>query len=211
MTNYPIIEQLSRCESNYPPAICFVGTVTQDDNHVAVIESLTQVSALVYRMVVWEENRHTDELRRLSKRLAVEDRVEMLPRMSQAELLKLHNTAMAGIITRRYIANYGFRRGSEGIIKFYEYLANGLPVICTNYDIWREIVNEYDCGICVEPDSVGDIVRALKYLIANPDRAKQMGKNARRAAVERYNWTSQERKYLNVYGNLITGSGAGVK
>jgi len=175
---------------------------------MAVIEALTKVKGLQYRMVVWEENSHTEELRYFSKRLAVDDRVEILPRMNQSQLREIQSAAIAGVITRRYLPNYGFRRGSEGIVKFYEYLASGLPVVCTDYEIWREIVAKYDCGICVNPDSVRDIVDALSYLVANPDRVQQMGVNARRAAVERYNWTTQEEVYLNAFSKLLYESGA---
>lgn len=81
-------------------------------------------------------------------------------------------------------------------------MMNGLPVICSNSDIWKKIIDNEKCGICVEPDNTKEIANAINYLLDNPDIAIQMGENGKNAVKERYNWQTQEDILLKMYENL---------
>ena len=78
----------------------------------------------------------------------------------------------------------------------------GLPVICTDFILWQKIIEDYQCGICVQPDNVDEIASAIQFLLDNPDVAKQMGENGRRAVAEKYNWGVEEKKLLKLYADL---------
>jgi len=52
----------------------------------------------------------------------------------------------------------------------------GLPFICTDYILWKEIVDTYKCGLCVEPGNVEQIRNAIHYLVDHPKIAFEMGK-----------------------------------
>jgi glycosyltransferase involved in cell wall biosynthesis len=78
----------------------------------------------------------------------------------------------------------------------------GLPVICTDFILWKEVVEENNCGICVNPKNVNEIVDAIKYLSDNPSIAEQMGANGQKIVLEKYNWNHEEKKLLEVYRSL---------
>ena len=61
--------------------------------------------------------------------------------------------------------------------------------ICTDFEVWREIIKKYNCGICVTPTNKNEISGAISFLLKNPDIAKLMGQNGRRAVEETYNWS----------------------
>ena len=77
-----------------------------------------------------------------------------------------------------------------------------LPVICTKVTLWEEIIEKYQCGICVDPDDVDEIEKALKFLVENKEIAYQMGQNARRAVIEEFNWGNQAALYMKVLERL---------
>jgi glycosyltransferase involved in cell wall biosynthesis len=35
--------------------------------------------------------------------------------------------------------------------KMFEYMSAGLPIITSNFPVWREIVEGNECGLCVDP------------------------------------------------------------
>ncbi|MFG9891780.1 glycosyltransferase, partial [Pseudomonas aeruginosa] len=67
------------------------------------------------------------------------------------------------------------------------YMSSGIPVIASNFPLWREIVEGSNCGICVDPLSPAAIAEAIDYLVSNPCEAAALGRNGQRAVNERYN------------------------
>jgi len=88
-------------------------------------------------------------------------------------------------------------------VKFFEYMAAGLPVVASNFPLWKEIVEGNRCGITVDPLDPKAIAQAIEYLLTHPEEARQMGENGRRAVVEKYNWGQEKEKLLNLYEELL--------
>ena len=84
----------------------------------------------------------------------------------------------------------------------FEYMMAGIPVVATDFELWKEIVEGNDCGLCVDPHDVHAIANAVNSLLDNPDRAQQMGKNGQRVVKEKYNWDSQEKVLFDLYDSL---------
>ena len=87
--------------------------------------------------------------------------------------------------------------------KMFEYMSAGLPVIASNFSLWREIIEGNQCGICVDPRNPKAIGDAMQYLIDNPQEAEQMGNNGLKAIELKYNWKIEEKKLLTLYKNFL--------
>lgn len=84
--------------------------------------------------------------------------------------------------------------------KIFEYMAAGLPLVYSNFPLWKEIIG--DCGVAVDPQNSGEIAAALEFLARNPREAEKMGQRGRKAVQEVYNWESEGKKLLAIYGSL---------
>lgn len=87
--------------------------------------------------------------------------------------------------------------------KLFEYMAVGLPVVSTGIPFWQKIVTETGCGIVVEGADAGQLADAVRWLLEHPAEAQAMGERGRQAALERYNWASEERALLAVYDRVL--------
>lgn len=85
------------------------------------------------------------------------------------------------------------------LTKFFEYMAAGLPVLSSDFPVWKNIVERNDCGISVNPAEYQSLVSAIEYLSAHPDNAIKMGDNGRQAVSLKYNWGVEEKKLLELY------------
>ena len=107
--------------------------------------------------------------------------------------------SMAGLVLLHPIINYidALPR------KMFEYMSAGIPVIASNFPLWKEIVEGNQCGLTVNPLSPEKIVRAIEHLITHPEKARRMGKNGQRAVLAKYNWKQENAKLLGLYKKLM--------
>jgi glycosyltransferase involved in cell wall biosynthesis len=88
--------------------------------------------------------------------------------------------------------------------KLFEYMAAGLPVIASDFPLWRSIIDAADCGICVDPTDPVDIRRAIVRLMGDPNERRRLGENGRKAVQEKYAWVSEEKKLRHLYQQLLS-------
>lgn len=86
--------------------------------------------------------------------------------------------------------------------KIFEYMAASLPIVASDFSLWKEIIEREKCGICVNPLEPKEVVKAIQYLIKHPEEAREMGQNGRKAVLEKYNWENESKKLLKVYEEL---------
>jgi glycosyltransferase involved in cell wall biosynthesis len=56
--------------------------------------------------------------------------------------------------------------------------------------------------MCVDPENPNEIAKAIEFILTNPEKAKEMGQNGSRLVKEKYNWTNEELKLINIYKKL---------
>ena len=87
--------------------------------------------------------------------------------------------------------------------KMLEYMAMGLPVVVSDFPLYRKIVEPAACGLCVDPADPPAIAAALGHLLKNPEEATAMGRRGRQAVLERYRWDAEARRLLSLYDRLL--------
>jgi glycosyltransferase involved in cell wall biosynthesis len=112
---------------------------------------------------------------------------------------KVLGRSVAGLVTFHPLPNHIDAQPN----KMFEYMSAGIPVIASDFPLWREIVLGNQCGLCVDPMDPAAIAKAIDYLVKHPDEARRMGENGRRAVLERYNWSVEEAKLLAFYKNIL--------
>lgn len=86
--------------------------------------------------------------------------------------------------------------------KLFEYMAAGLPVIASDFPLWKDIVNSAACGMCVDPLDTIQITDAINLFLDNPEKASEMGSAGKRAVEEQYNWKREEKKLLEFFRSI---------
>lgn len=89
------------------------------------------------------------------------------------------------------------------LTKFFEYMNVGMPIICSNFPVWKKFIEENECGIAVDPSNEEEIKNAVYYLANNPAIAKNMGEKGRMAVQNKLNWTNEAEKLVDWYKMLL--------
>ncbi len=133
------------------------------------------------------------------KAMAGWTQVDELGFLDRSQVRDVLSRSMAGLVTLHPTPAY-----LDSLpVKMFEYMSASLPVIASDFPLWREIVEGNGCGICVDPLDPPAIAEAVDRLIENPDLARWMGENGQRAVRERYNWGIEEKKLLALYDTVL--------
>jgi len=88
-------------------------------------------------------------------------------------------------------------------IKMFEYMAAALPIIASDFPLWRKIICDANCGFVVEPKNIKEICAKIYTLLTDEKLYLAMCKNSLSAFLNKYNWQTQEEELLNLYYNLV--------
>ncbi len=86
--------------------------------------------------------------------------------------------------------------------KMFEYMSVGLPVITSDFELYRSVVERHACGRCVNPDNPKQLAEQILTLADNPMLRMDMARNGVQAVTSYYSWKSQEQKLLSLYERL---------
>ncbi len=82
-------------------------------------------------------------------------------------------------------------------------LTAAVPVIASDFPLWREIVQGAGCGLLVDPLNPQAIAQAIEYVLSHPEEAEARGRRGREAVENHYNWEVEERKLVRLYAGLM--------
>jgi len=129
----------------------------------------------------------------------LEENIELIDWIPHSDVVRYIETSVVGIILFQP-THYNNLIGLPN--KLFEYMACRIPVIASNFQEIREIVEESNCGILVDPTKIQEISDAILWLLEHPEEAEQMGENGRLAVEETYNWGNMEKRLFKVYEEL---------
>lgn len=194
--NYPLLGEFNNLhfgEKTKMDEVCYVGGITGIRGVSEMIQAIG-IAAGETRLNLcgtFSDPAGKNECKELVGWSRVND-LGQLNRVGVADVLA---RSRAGLVTLHPVANY-----IDALpVKMFEYMAAGVPVIASNFPLWKSIVESNNCGICVDPLDSSDIASAINYFTQNSALAIKMGLNGRRAVIEFYNWGIEERKLLDFY------------
>jgi glycosyltransferase involved in cell wall biosynthesis len=127
------------------------------------------------------------------------DRVEFLGLKPYKDVMKMLGEVRMGLVLFHPVPNHIEAQPN----KLFEYMSAGIPVIASDFPLWREIVNESGCGLLVNSLDPEKIAQAIQWLLEHPTEAETMGKRGQIAVRDRYNWESESKKLLTLYENIL--------
>jgi glycosyltransferase involved in cell wall biosynthesis len=173
--------------------VCYVGGISPGRGVVEMVSALehteTAVPLFLAGPVPSENLKDT-----LSKSRGWQ-RVTELGFLDRAGVRGLLAKVAAGLVTLRGTPAYMEAYPT----KMFEYMSARVPVIASDFPLWKRFVEGEHCGLCIDPTEPREIASAIDRLVANPEEARAMGNNGRAAVEREYNWESQASRLLQLY------------
>lgn len=197
VANFPVPEEFSPERSwEGRTGVCYVGSISA----IRGIRQLVQACALLRTpaRLSLAGSFADPALEREVAQLPGWSRIRALGHLDREGVSQVMAGAFAGLVTLLPTASY-----RDALpVKLFEYMAAGIPVIASDFPRWRAIVEASGCGLCVDPQDPAAVAAAIDRLAQDPQLARSMGANGRRAIEQTYNWRNEAQKLLRFYDDL---------
>ncbi|MBN9294947.1 MAG: glycosyltransferase [Flavobacteriia bacterium] len=196
--NYPLLTE-NASEPDWAlkkDEICYLGGLTEIRGVKEIIQSMIFVPD--YRLNLagaYSPLSFRDELVHLDGWKQVNE----LGFLNRKEVIETLNRSKVGLVTLYPQENY-----LDSLpIKMFEYMLAGIPVVASDFPLWKSIIEDAECGLCIDPKDPESIGEALQKILSDDTRAIEMGRKGRKKVLEEYNWGIQEQKLYKIYDRLL--------
>ncbi len=149
------------------------------------------------RLVMAGDGPERPNLEQQATDMGITDRVQFLGWVSPDKVTPLIRTATVVVVPSRH----------EGFsLVALEAALMGRPVVATRVGGLPEVVVHQETGLLVEPEDTKGLAEAIAFLLAHPDAATQMGRAARRRAIDVFGWERCVDSYDMLYRKLVKGA-----
>ena len=124
--------------------------------------------------------------------------IKYIGRVDRSEVNELYGRSVVGLCMLMPTGNYV----NSQPIKMYEYMAAGLPFICSDYPLWKKVAENTKAGLCIDPHDTKSLSKMINELLEHREKAEEMGKCGRIAVEKYYNWDREKEKLVSLYNTL---------
>ena len=201
--NYPRLDECDVSKSisygDHSHSFAYVGGITNGRGVNEMVEAINLVP---------EKYGCRLELAGLFKEPDLYEQVQSMPGWSQVqyhgwasrvEVMEILSDVRAGLLVLHPFQNHLDSYPN----KLFEYMACGLPVIASDFPLWRKIISNVNCGVFVDPLNPEEIADAMQWMLENPQQAELMGERGKQAVEKIYNWKIEEKKLIQFYELLL--------
>ena len=198
INNFPVLDFEKELPdwSNRENKVCYIGSLTKVRGITELVKSLSYIEGVTLE---FGGTFSPEEYRSEIIKTEGWDKVNEYGFVNRKRATEIIANSLAGLVVFHPEPNHINAQPN----KLFEYMGAGIPVIASNFPLWKEIVEDNNCGICVNPYDPGQIADAINYIIENPQQAQKMGMNGLRMVKEKYNWEIEKKKLASIYTKLI--------
>ncbi len=187
VNNYPSLDDIVFHEKPFgekDAIACYAGSISEDRGENIMKNAMEKVDGKLVIAGLHDAEKN--------------GKVEYIGFLNRAGVNDLYKDAVVGLCILKPIENYYYSQP----IKMYEYMAAGLPFVCSNFPGWVQIAKESEAGICVDPENLDEIAQAINSLLKDRSKAQEMGRKGHDYVVSNCTWANEENTLVRLYKEL---------
>lgn len=201
--NYAIIDEMKVVDApkylDRENRLTYIGVISEGRGLTEILKTLNELpSELSIRLSLagyFSPDDYSDELTKMNGW----NIVDYVGLANRDEVARLLSVARIGLLLLHPLPNHL----ESQPVKLFEYMAAGLPVIASDFPLWRKIIGSEECGLLVDPLNVDELVNAVVWLLEHPSEAKEMGERGKQAIIDKYSWDRESEKLISLYARIL--------
>lgn len=200
--NFPILGELALIEAknyaNRSPSFAYIGGITAIRGIIEMMKALEYIEDPQIKLILGGEF-SPENLYEEVKSYKGWEKVQYEGFVDREKVAQILGETKAGLVLFLPAPNHISSQPN----KLFEYMSAGIPVIASDFPLWRQIIEDAQCGLLVNPLCPKEIAEAMKWILEHPNEAEKMGQNGLKAVQNTYNWEREKKKLLTFYKKLL--------
>ncbi len=198
ISNYPLPDELAPTLNRVAKrnTVCYVGVITRLRGILSLLRALPLVPEVRLTLcgTIGEVGLEAEMRAEPGWR-----QVDFLGEADRETVRRVLGESLAGMVSFLPAPNHLDSQPN----KLFEYMSAELPVIASDFPLWRHLIEDAGAGLCVDPESSMEIAAAIRRLIADREGGAAMGRAGRTSVVREFNWPREAKKLVAFYAGLI--------
>lgn len=196
--NYPDISEFASMPPNVirKQQFCYVGGISRIRGILTILDALDYLSddAVFALCGSFGDKGFEEEVRNHRNW----HKVNFRGQISRETLVDIVSNSVCGLVLFAPVPNHIDSQPN----KLFEYMACATPVVGSDFNLWRLIVNDNSCGTLVNPENAKHVAQAIQDYLDDPERVEQDGDNGREAVFQKYTWQTEFKILTDVYAKI---------
>ncbi|MEF9427280.1 MAG: glycosyltransferase family 4 protein [Candidatus Mariimomonas ferrooxydans] len=172
----------------------YVGRISEEKGLKILIDAAVMVNSC--KLKITGEGPILEQMVTYAKSKDKKKIIEFLGHKGHKELIELVNNCKFIVVPSEWYENQPY--------SVIEAFASRKAVIGSNIGGIPELIKDNETGLIFEPGNLDDLSSKIKYLIDNPDKAAEMGKNANAFVKKEFNGDKHYQKLVKIYEQAIS-------
>ncbi len=178
--------------------ITYIGGITKIRGIKEIVIALEKINKVMPVTLLLGGKFENDEFKKEVKRQPGWKCVEYLGWIDRKKMNEILSKSKCGIVLFHPELNHINAQPN----KMFEYMSAGVPVLASDFPLWKEIVEGNQCGLTTNPLDTDEIAKSIVNLVKDNQKVIELGKNGRKAVEDKFNWDIEEKKLLDLYQQL---------
>ncbi len=176
--------------------ILYQGAVNEGRSFETLIPAMKEVNC---KLIICGDGNFMQQAQQLVAENNLQDKVIFKGKVKPDELRAITQQAYIGVtlFDDRGLSNYYSLAN-----RFFDYLHAGIPQLCVNYPVYKEINDKYNIAVLACDTSEKNLALLLNNLLANEFEYNTLQQNCLKAR-QKLNWQQEEKKIVQFYKNLL--------
>lgn len=176
--------------------ILYQGAVNEGRSFETLIPAFKEVNC---KLIICGDGNFMQQAKQLVADNHLQDKIIFKGKIKPEELATITQQAYIGVtlFDDRGLSNYYSLAN-----RFFDYLHAGIPQLCVNYPVYKEINSELPIALLIDDSSSKNIATQLNNLLENEVLYNELQQNCLKLR-QTLNWQQEEKKLIQFYKELL--------
>ena len=200
--NYPRLEEYENISVDYlnrENAIIYIGGISRIRGVNEMIDAFLKLKTQNVKFYLAGPFDNNNLKNNILDKINSIPNIEYLGFLNRVEVARYLSQSRLGLVLFHPEPNHI----EAGPNKIFEYMSAKLPVLGSNFDLWKSIIINNNCGLLVDPLDSDKIAESIDWVLNNQEKAQVFGENGRNMVSTKFNWKVEENKLIGLYNKLL--------